>query len=209
MSSVEIAEIKRRAEIICTSVTQSLQADLQALHRRNAAKQMLRSGATVKESATIARASIRSYFEQLEQFVRSRPDARPGFDAAIVDSVSPSTAALIASVNEGLLKTANLAGDPNYVRAIDQEVAGELSASQDTFRSNLRAHWASRTSVGSLTLADRLVLGFEILCFAALLVTIGMWINAPTGSYEPFLALFGIGFTATEIYRRYANRHTP
>lgn len=206
MSLVEIAEVKKRAELICVDVVERLRVDLSALRRRNAANHMLRSGGTVKESAGIARNCIRSYFDQIENFVLSRPVATsPGFDGVVVDAISPSTQNLISSIKEGLLETARLAGSEDYVDAIKDEVSNELSLSQDKFRSNLKAHWASRRSGGSV--ANRAMLVFEVLCLSAILVTIGMWIQNPGGEFEPFLALFGVCLTAVEIYRRYAQRH--
>lgn len=207
MRSIETAEIKKRAELVCAEVVKMLEADLTALHRRNAAKLMLRSGGTVKESAAISCDCIRSYFDRVEQFVRSRPDAKPGFDAVIVDSISQSTANLIAAIKKGLLETARLAGNEEYVNAIKDEVSDELSSSQDKFRSNLRAHWASRRSMSPFS--NKVMLALEVLCVGAMLVTVGMWVQNPGGNFEPFLALLGVCLTVTEIYRRHAKRHAP
>jgi len=209
MQDDELAEIKKRAEIICARAIESLQSELTALHRRNAAKGQLRSGGTVKESSTIARKLIQSYFSELEQFVRSRPDGRAGFDASIIDVVSSSTDTLIKSIDEVLLKTAILAGDPKYVNAIQPEIAAELSASQETFRSNIRAYCASKASSNVLSSTGKALLGIEAFCLVASCIIIGMWINDPKGSYEPFLALFGAGGVATDIYRRFACGHAP
>lgn len=209
MRSVELAEIKKRATIISAVTVESLQENLKALHRRNAEKGSLRSGGTVKESASIARREIKSYFNQLEHFVRSRPAGQPGFDAEIIDAVADSTRLLISSINEGLVNTATLVGNPDLVRAIEHEVSGELSTSQETFRSNIRAYWASRSSVSSLSGIDKILIGIEVFCLAAACVTIGMWIKDPQGPYEPYLALFGVGGTLIEIYRRVANRQVP
>lgn len=208
MRSVELAEIKKRAEIICARVVESLQSELEALHTRNAAAGRLRSGATVKESARIARKSIRLYFSELEQFIRSRPDNRPEFDANIIDAVSTSTAGLIASINKGLLKTATLVGDASLVSAISPEVTAELSSSQDTFRSNIRAYWASKAVASERTRTENVLIGIEVICIIASAILAGMWVQDPKGLYEPYLQLFGICFLAADIYRRYAKRHS-
>ncbi|TWH98767.1 hypothetical protein IP90_03280 [Luteimonas cucumeris] len=209
MQRIELTEIKKRAEIISARSIESLQSNLKSLHAKNAAQGRLRSGATVKESAGIARSTIQSYFSELEQFVRSRPDGSPGFDATIIDAISSSTSSLISSINDGLLKSATLAGNASLVSAVEPEVTSELSASQETFRSNIRAYWATKASTLGLSRTDKVLLGTEAIFIVAAAIIIGMWINDPKGSYEPYLALFGIGIPAIEIFRRVAKRHAP
>lgn len=209
MQGIELAEIRKRAEIISARCVESLQSDLKALYAKNAAQGRLRSGATVKESARIVRASIKEYFSELEQFVRSRPDGKPGFDAAIIDGISASTTSLISSINEGLLKSADLAGNSSLVSAVKPEVTAEFSASQETFRSNIRAYWASNSAKTALGRTDKVLLGIEALCIIVGAVIIGMWINDTKGPYEPYLALVGIGVSVIEIYRRIAKRRAP
>jgi hypothetical protein len=179
------------------------------MHARNAANGRLRSGATIKESARIARASIKEYFAELEKFVRECPYGNSGSDGAVIDAISSSTASLIATVNEQLGTTAALAGDASLVRHIQPQISAELSASQETFRSNLRAHWLKSSAQDSRSPTDKVILVAEVACFTLTLVFAILWVREPTGSYEPLTVLFGLGSVASEIARRVVGRRVP
>jgi hypothetical protein len=207
MSDSELAEIRRRADIAQARVGSALEANLYALHHRNAAALRLKSGGTVKEAASIVLSAVADYFAELEAFIKSRPDSRkPGFDANVVDAVSTSTAELLNSINRGMLKSATLAGNPELVHVVQPEIDLGMTRAQETFRSNIRAHWASRAAVDSLTGQERLLLGFEILGLVASSILVGMWIANPNGGYEPYLALSGLATLAADITRRVLKR---
>jgi hypothetical protein len=56
---------------------------------------------------------------------------------------------------------------------------------------------------------NRLVIGIEILAFAATAVLAILWASDPTGNYEPFTVICGLIGTATEIIRRFIKPQEP
>ena len=209
MQNVTLAEISHRASLISSRSNESLAHELKTLHVRNAAKGCLKSGATIKESARIARASIQGYFAELEKFVRECPNGNSGSDGAIVNAVSSSTASLITTINEQLTVTATLAGDADLVKHIQPEISEELSASQEIFRSNLRAHWLKSSLQKTSSRTERAIFLAEIVCFVSAVVFAILWVRNPSGNYEALTALFGLSSVASELIRRLIRQRKP
>lgn len=205
MDNRELQEIKARAEIVCDRSVESLHTQLRELHARNAAEGCLRSGATIRESARIARGVIQDHFQELENFVRTRPDGVTGSDATIIDSVSSSTAKFLSAMQDALTKTAALAGNASLAAHIQPEIDQELISSQEAFRSNLRAFWArNRQQHGpaGITLSTAIEIVLFVLCCAFVVLRL----LRPSGPYEAWAALFGLGGAGMELYRRAARR---
>lgn len=204
MYNKTLAEISHRASLILAHSNEKLAYELKALYARNSAKGSLKSGATIKESARIARASIQDYFAELEKFVRQCPNGNDGSDSAIINAVADSTASLITSINEQLTATAALAGDATLVRHIQLEISEELSASQELFRSNLRAHWSKTASPRF----EKDIFIFEVMFFILTAIFVILWVLNPSGSYERIAAFFGLGGGTSELVRRWLARRT-
>ena len=130
MQNITLSEINYRASIILDSINESLAQELKALHARNAAKGCLKSGATIKELARIARTSIKEYFSELEKFVHQCPNGSFGSDSEIINIISPNTNSLITIINQQLIMTVSLVGEAELFRHIQPEILKELSASQ-------------------------------------------------------------------------------
>ncbi len=177
-----------------------------AVCARNLAKGSLKSGATIKESARIARASIKEYFAELEKFIRECPNGNIGSDGAIINAISASTALLITTINERLTATATLVGDATLIRHIQQEISEDLSDSQELFRSNLRAYWLKSNTQTASPYIEQIISLVEIVCFVLTVVFAILWIRNPSGNYEPLTVLFGLGCAAAELGRRYSSK---
>lgn len=202
MRQSQLSEIKHRAVLIANDSIDSLHSELRSLHARNAAKGCLRSGATVKESARIAGDIIRQYFLQLETYIRELPGGKAGTDAAIVDTISESTGKLLDELWLGLKKTAALASDEKLVVHIQPQVESALVSAQELFRSNLRAFWSQRSA--SPSTQTKLLFAFELVFFTVCITLAVVWAMDPTGAYEPWVALFGLGGGGIDLYRRRA-----
>lgn len=202
MQNKTLAEVSHRASLISARSNESLAHELKALHARNAAKGCLKSGATIKESAQIARSSIQEYFVELESFIRECPNGDTGSDGAIVNAVSSSTASLMTTINEQLTATATLAGDADLLKHIQPAISEELSASQEIFRSNLRAHWLKSSSQKTPSHTEQAIFVFEIACFILTTAFVILWVRNPFGNYESLAALFGLGSASSELGRR-------
>ncbi len=203
MQNKTLAEISYRASLILERLIESLADELKALHARNAAKGSLKSGATIKESSRIARSVIQSYFAELEKFVLECPSGSSGSDSVIVNAVSSITTSLITSINDQLTATAALAGDADLVRHIQSEISEELSASQELFRSNLRARWLKPSSQKISSRIERAIFAFEIVCFFLTVIFVILWIQKPSGDYDSLAALFGLGSFASQLIRQF------
>ena len=202
MKNATLAEVSYRASLISARSNELLALELKALHTRNAAKGCLKSGATIKESARIARSSIQGYFAELEKFVRECPNGDTGSDGAIVNAVSSSTTSLITTIYELLTATATLVGDADLVKHTLPAISEELSASQEIFRSNLRAHWLKSSSQKASSRTEKTIFVAEIVCFILTLVFAVLWVQNPSGNYDSLTTLFGLGSAASELGRR-------
>jgi len=208
MKQTELAEIARRASLVADDSLSELDRELRALHARNAAKGCLRSGATVKESARIASAVVKRYFDHVESFACSLPSSSVGSDAKVVDEIAPSTRRLLDGLWVSLRKTAALASDENLVVHIKPQVEASLLSTQDLFRSNLRGYLARQNAAAPPT--GRLLYYLEVVLFVIGLAFTVVWLLNPTGPYEPFAALFGlIGGGGVDLYRRRAAGRAP
>ena len=209
MQNITLSKINYRASIILDIINESLAQELKALHARNAATGFLKSGATIKESKRIARASIKKYFSELEKFVHQCPNGSCGSDSEIINIISPITNSLIKIINQQLIMTASLAVDADLIKHIQPEILKELSASQEIFRSILKVNWIKSSAAKSHLHQDRFVFIAEIACFILTLGFTILWVRNPTENYESLTMLFGLGLglVAAELFRRYTNKH--
>lgn len=202
MQNSTLAEISHRANLISVDLIKSLDHELKSLHARNRAKGYLQSGATIKESARIAKTIIQEYFSGLEKFARECPNGSDGSDGAIINAISSSTSSLISSIDEQLTATARLVGDADLVRHIKPDISEELTSSQEIFRSNLRAHWSKTHAAKTPISTGTIIYIAEVICFILALIFVVLWVQNPKENFEPYAALFGLGSGASELIRR-------